>query len=225
MPHLVISGVNRGIGEGVASAALAAGWTVTGVGRSDPHWATDKPAGFRFLTADMAYPGMVQQACAMISEPVDVLFCSAATFGPQAFHLHDFEPEAFAQAFTVNAVSPLVMARALRHNLDAGSKKLIVMMSTGNASLSGNTQGSMLAYRTSKSALNQAVRNLAAEWGPAGLTTIALNPGWVRTEMGGPSAPLSVQDASEQILTFLTQVATPALNGGFVNTDGSPLPW
>ena len=100
------------------------------------------------------------------------------------------------------------------------------MMSTGNASLAGNTAGTMLGYRLSKSALNQAVRNLAAEWGAEGFTIAALNPGWVKTDMGGPDAEIAVEEAARQILTFVEEVSTrPDINGAFVNTDGSQLPW
>jgi NAD(P)-dependent dehydrogenase (short-subunit alcohol dehydrogenase family) len=65
---------------------------------------------------------------------------------------------------------------------------------------------------------------MAAEWGPQGLTVVALNPGWVRTDMGGPSAPMAVEAAANNILSFI-RTADHRLNGAFVNTDGSSLPW
>lgn len=173
----------------------------------------------------MADHKAVETACASIQRPVDVLICNAASFGPRAFHTREFDPDDFVATLSVNVVAPMVLAKSLRHQLLAAEGKLIVMMSTGNASLSGNTDGSMLAYRASKSALNQIVRNLAAEWGPEGFVATALNPGWVRTDMGGEQAPLSPDEAAVEIVNFVEEVATPALNGCFVNTDGSPLPW
>jgi NAD(P)-dependent dehydrogenase (short-subunit alcohol dehydrogenase family) len=222
-PVVAISGVSRGIGAGVAEAFLNADWRVLGFGRSRPAWVAGTDA--EFFECDMADPAGVKAACGRVSGSIDVLICNAATFGSRAFHLHDFDPAAFGEAFSTNVVSPVVMAQSLYPYLDQGGRRLIVMMSTGNASLSGNTEGSMLAYRCSKSALNQAVRNLAAEWGLRGFTTVALNPGWVRTEMGGPNAPLAVEEAARKIYHFVSELASPSLNGKFVNTDGSDLPW
>lgn len=222
---IAISGVSRGIGASVAQAFLSANWRVLGFGRSQPDWFAARNST-QFLACDMADPGSVEDACRRVSGPIEIIICSAASFGPRAFNLGDFDPGGFLETFAINVISPVVMARALRPRMEEGvGRRLIVMMSTGNASLSGNSEGSMLAYRCSKSALNQAVRNLAAEWGPAGFTSVALNPGWVRTDMGGPNAPLSADGAAAAIVEFATRIATPLLNGAFVNTDGSHLPW
>lgn len=166
------------------------------------------------------------QTCSRLAEPVDVLICNAATFADGAGTIEWFNPSALSEAFAVNTIAPLIMARALKENLEAGERQLIIMMSTGNASLQGNTTGSLLGYRLSKTALNQTVRNLAAEWGPQGFTVVALNPGWVRTDMGGANAEISVEEAAAQVLNFIQKVSIALpLNGCFVNTDGSALPW
>lgn len=225
MSTLVLTGVNRGIGEGVALRFLRAGWRVVGLGRTAPEWASEFEGSFLFIPCDLADHAAVERAVAVIQEPIDVLLCSAASFGATAFHLGDFAPAGFMQTLAINLVSPAILAKHLLDRLLDGGQRLIVMMSTGNASLSGNVEGGMLAYRTSKSGLNQLVRNLAAECGGRGLTTVALNPGWVRTDMGGMSAPLSVSEASDNIFEFICDVASPQLNGAFVNTNGSALPW
>lgn len=224
--RIAISGVNRGIGEGLLRASLANGDTVVGLGRKQPSLTGDRATRFLFVECDMAEHDRLAAACSTITEPIDVLICSAATFADGAGTIEWFHPDALSEAFAVNTIAPLVMARALKPNLEKGSRRLIVMMSTGNASLEGNTGGTLLGYRLSKTALNQAVRNLAAEWGPHGYTIVALNPGWVKTDMGGPNAELTVEDASAQILNFVHHVsASTPVNGAFVNTDGSPLPW
>jgi NAD(P)-dependent dehydrogenase (short-subunit alcohol dehydrogenase family) len=222
---IAISGVARGIGEGLARRLLAEGWRVVGFGRSRPSWWRDDDGRMAFFECDMANSASVQAACEAVQEPLHVLLCNAATFGNDAFHADDFRADAFVEALMVNTVAPALMARCLKPRLLQGERRLIVMMSTGNASLAGNRDGSMLAYRASKSALNQVVRTLAANWQPEGFTTLALNPGWVRTSMGGEHAPLSVDAAAAAIAGFLRDLAGPALNGGFVNTDGSALPW
>lgn len=222
---IAVSGVSRGIGEGVARAFLSSGWRVYGIGRSTPAWFSEYCETAQFINCDMSRPDDVAVAAREIDAPLDVLLCSAASFGNEAFHLEHFSSEAFLTTLAINLVSPVVLARSLRDKLLLGGRKLIIMMSTGNASISGNVEGGMLAYRCSKSGLNQAVRSMAAEWRAHELTTIALNPGWVRTDMGGPSAPLSVQEASDSIFDFVTRVAEPSMSGCFLNPDGSALPW
>lgn len=221
-----VSGVNRGIGEGLAREFLRNGDIVTGFGRRRPEWVLAETPNFHFVECDMADHHRLEEQCSAMTGPLDVLICSAATFASGAGTIDDFHPHALCEAFAVNTTAPLIMARSLRKNLEAGTRRLIVLMSTGNASLEGNTLGSLLGYRLSKTALNQAVRNLAAEWGPQGFTIAALNPGWVKTDMGGPDAELTVEEASNQILKFVQTVSvTEKVNGCFVNTDGSRLPW
>lgn len=224
--RIAISGVNRGIGEAITRAALASGDEVVGFGRSAPLSRPEHADRFTFVQCDMADHPALEAACSGVEAPLDVLICNAATFANGAGTIEWFHPAALTEAFAVNTTAPLILARSLKSNLDAGARKLIVMMSTGNASLQGNTSGSLLGYRLSKTALNQAVRNLAAEWGPQGYSVVALNPGWVRTDMGGPDAELPVDEAARQILEFIrhTSVSVP-VNGLFLNTDGSPLPW
>lgn len=223
--RIAISGVNRGIGEGLARE-FAKQDDVIGFGRSRPSWAGSDSSDFQFVKCDMADHARLEEVCSAISDPIDVLICSAATFADGAGTIEWFHPQALQEAFAINVIAPLVMARTLKKNLDAAERRLVVMMSTGNASLEGNTAGTLLGYRLTKTALNQAVRTLAAEWGPQGFTVVALNPGWVKTDMGGPDAELTVEVAAAQISDFVRRVAACSLvNGAFVNTDGSPLPW
>lgn len=229
MRSAFITGIGQGIGLALAVALLADGWYVLGTVRRLPDPDTDPvPLQFRDRLRRIILDMSDLAACAAVAEeqagPLDVLVCSAASFGNDAFTADNFSTSTFINTLIVNTVAPIVLARTLKPALVAGQSRLIVMMSTGNASVSGNKSGGMLAYRASKSALNQCTRSLAAEWGPQGLTTVALNPGWVRTRMGGELAPLPVGAAAQNILSFIRE-ARPNQNGAFVNTDGSSLPW
>ena len=228
-PSAFVTGITQGIGHALATALLQDGWIVWGTSRKS----FDETAslidsrlhdGLRPLRLELTD----LDACAALGEhvdgPLDVLINSAASFGNMAFRADDFSPTAFLETLSINVVAPTAIARALKSRLAEGDRRLIVMMSTGNASLSGNKTGGMLSYRASKSALNQVVRTLAAEWGDTGFTTVALNPGWVRTAMGGQNAPLTPLTAAHNIVSFI-RTAGPSLNGAFVNTDGTALPW
>lgn len=225
MSRILITGVSRGIGAGLLSCYLEGGHEVDAIGRSAPDWAYAHGARFRLHPCDLAEPITVESACRAIQAPIDTLICSAADFGSDAYLLEQFDSDAFARTLAINCIAPAILARELKPCLEAGTRRHIVFMSTGNASLGGNTTGQMLAYRTSKSALNQLMRNIAAEWGEEGFATVALNPGWVRTDMGGDSAPLSVEEAASQIFGFCENVLNQKMNGRFCNTDGSELPW
>ena len=228
-PSALITGISQGIGLALASTLLEEGWFVWGTSRkpSDETYASidhHLHERLRLIPLELTDIDACSSLGERVSAPLDVLINNAASFGNLAFRSDDFCAKALLDAFTVNTVAPLCIARSLKPRLAQGSRRLIVMMSTGNASLAGNKTGEMLAYRASKSALNQIVRTLAAEWGPADFTTVALNPGWVRTAMGGSAAPLSPVTAARNIASFITTGA-PNLNGAFVNTDGSPLLW
>lgn len=225
MTRVLITGVSRGIGEGLLRQYLARGHHVHALGRSCPDWAMAYGSALQFIACDMANAGAVEAACQAIAEPLDTIIVSAADFGGDAYLLEQFDSAAFARTFQINCISPAIIASKLKPKLELGEGRKIVFMSTGNASLAGNTQGAMLAYRTSKSALNQLMRNIAAEWGSSGFTAVALNPGWVRTAMGGENAPLTVEEAATAIYGFCQFTLSPALNGRFCNTDGSELPW
>lgn len=225
MSRLLITGVSRGIGEGLLRHYLEAGHEVDAIGRSAPEWAAAHGARFRFYACDLADINALAEVCRAVATPLDTLISSAGDFGSEAYLLGQFDNAAFIRALAVNCIAPAILARELKPRLEEGARRHIVFMSTGNASLGGNTSGEMLAYRTSKSALNQLMRNIAAEWGPQGYSTVALNPGWVRTDMGGENAPVSIEQAASEIFAFCEDVMDGALNGRFCNTDGSELPW
>jgi NAD(P)-dependent dehydrogenase (short-subunit alcohol dehydrogenase family) len=222
----VVTGVNRGIGAAITRALLSRHWRVHGLGRQPPEWGTgDCGHRFEFHACDLGSNDQIHGAAAAISDPIEILINNAAVFGGRSYHGRDADPEDFATTLQVNVVAPTLLSRLLRPRLLEGSRRLIVMMSTGNASLSGNTGGEMLSYRASKSALNQVTRTLAAEWRTENLSVVALNPGWVRTDMGGPNAPLDVEVAAEEIVDLVTSGDLAELSGAFINVNRSPLPW
>ena len=94
--RVAISGVSRGIGEGLAKAVLAAGGAVLAFGRKEPSWRNQYEGRFSFFPCDMADPNALQQACSAVREPIDVLVCNAATFANNAWTAESFTPEALA---------------------------------------------------------------------------------------------------------------------------------
>ncbi len=107
----------------------------------------------------------------------------------------------------------------------------IVTMASGTGSLAWNQPGrpgpeggGLIYYRTSKAGVNMITRNLAIELKSRGITVVALAPGHVRTEMGGPDAPLSIKDSVSGIMRLLDDL-TPDHSGSFLLYDGTTYAW
>ena len=90
-------------------------------------------------------------------------------------------------------------------------------------SIADNTSGGAWAYRMSKAALNMAGRNLMHELTRSGISTLILHPGWVRTDMGGPSAPLGTPEAIAKLIATID--AADGQSGAFLDFEGTALPW
>ena len=122
----------------------------------------------------------------------------------------------------INLLAPFKMAVALRPNLAASEQGLLVMMSTGLASITENLRGGAYAYRSSKVGLNILARGMAAEW--RDLIVIAMSPGWCRTDLGGPDAPIDPVDSVRSQQALFARLG-PADSGRFVDMDGEAVPW
>jgi len=128
------------------------------------------------------------------------------------------------RSLTINALAPVKMAEALLPQLQISQRKLIVSVSSLMGSIADNGSGGSLFYRTSKSALNSAMKTLAIDLQPQGIGVLILHPGWVRTDMGGENALIGVEESvsgmTQRIAGFdMTQT------GRFVKYDGKALPW
>jgi NAD(P)-dependent dehydrogenase (short-subunit alcohol dehydrogenase family) len=99
-----------------------------------------------------------------------------------------------------------------------------VTITSGMGSITENTSGGSIAYRTSKAAVNMAMRSAAAELGARGITCVVIHPGWVRTDMGGSSAPLTPEQSVTAMRGVIARLG-PRDSGKFFNYDGREHPW
>src|SRR5205814_8899739 len=121
-------------------------------------------------------------------------------------------------------VAPLIVAQAFRDSLRRGHNPRVVSITSGYGSVSGNTSGFPYHYSASKAALNQYMRSLAADFAKDRMTTIVMNPGWVRTDMGGPDATLTV-DRSVSGMIAVVDALTPRDNNKFLDWQGVEQAW
>ena len=231
MPTTLITGANRGVGLALAGAYAGDGWRVIATCRrpedADALHALAAASDGRVsvLPCDVTDNGSVADlARALTGRAIDLLVNNAGVWGGRKQDLPDLDLSDWDRAFAVNTLGPLRVATALVENVAASERRLIVTLSSRMGSIGENGSASKIAYRASKAALNQVVKCLANAWGPRGLTCVVMHPGWVRTDMGGPSATLTPAESVAGLRQVIAGLTT-ADNGRFLNHDGGEIPW
>jgi NAD(P)-dependent dehydrogenase (short-subunit alcohol dehydrogenase family) len=226
----LVTGANRGLGLELTRQLAEAGNNVLATAR-DPERALDLQAlagqaGARIGVErlDVASGESIDALRGRLrGRPIDTLINNAAVGGQRASLAgQDFENHRLC--YEVNALAPFRLSLALLDNLRAGTARRIVNITSQLGSLTNNTGGGYHPYRASKACLNMLTRCLAAELAHEGFVCLLVHPGWVRTDMGGPSAPLSARESVAGILTTLSRL-TERDNGRFYDYTGAQLPW
>ena len=124
----------------------------------------------------------------------------------------------------VNTMGPFRVAEAFVDHVARSNRRLIATVTSGMGSIADNTSGGAFAYRSSKAAVNMVIRSLAIDLAPRGITCVVVNPGWVRTDMGGSHATLTPAESVNR-LKDLIETLGPAQSGKFFNHDGREYPW
>ena len=229
MPHtILVTGASRGIGLELVRTLAAQGHTVIGTARKPDDASKIRAGGGTPELLDVdSEASIAALGQRLASRPIDVLVNNAGISKPCG-SLADLKIEDAVTNFRVNAVSPMLVTRALLPSLRAGKRRTIVhissiMGSIGNT-LSGTTGGGSYNYRSSKAALNMMNACLAGELGPEGFACVVMHPGWVQTDMGGAGAPLTVQDSAEGMMARFDEL-TLAHTGAFLNWRGGEYAW
>jgi NAD(P)-dependent dehydrogenase (short-subunit alcohol dehydrogenase family) len=219
MPTILITGANRGIGKRLAELYDADGWGVISACR-DPASASVGEA----LALDVANgESIAAAAIALSGRPIDVLWNNAGVYLDKGMPLDAMDWDAWAETMWVNTISPLRLCQALRANVAASDLKVMAFTTSKMGSITLNSGGAY-AYRSSKTALNMAVDCLSKDVAGEGIKTVAMHPGWVRTDMGGSAADLDT-DTSASGMKAVVDGMSDAPTGRFMNYDGSELPW
>jgi len=226
---VLITGASRGVGLEFARQYAADGWRV--------HACCRNPQGASALNEALAgHDGVVhaldvadRQSIDSLKgelggESLDLLINNAGVGGGDHQTFGDMDYEAWAETMQVNAFGPYRVSEALVDNVAAIDAGTIANISRQMASLTECDEGDEFIYRSSKTALNMVSVNLAHDLGPRGITVLAFHPGWVRTDMGGPEAPITAQESVTALRASIA-ATSHADNGRFLNYDGTPLPW
>lgn len=229
MSHWVIAGASRGIGLELARQLAQKGKRVTASLRNDAARealaSALAPAGdkARILNFDTRDEASVRAAAATVSEPVDVLIANAGAYGPQRQSTLDMDFDGALDLLSTNTLGPLRVVQAFLPHLRRGVRPRIVMMSSvlGSMALKGTFN---VGYRASKAGLNRITQCLAEDLKPEGVAVIAMHPGWVRTDMGGPDAPLDVRDSVAGVIEVAEKLTVDE-SGRFVDYRGDEIEW
>jgi NAD(P)-dependent dehydrogenase (short-subunit alcohol dehydrogenase family) len=218
MPTALIIGASRGLGLGLVRELAGRGWAVTGTVRAEAGRAAVEAAGGASSLADVTDPASV---AALPDTPLDLLFINAGVSGPPHQDAAQATAEEAGALFMTNAVAPVAAARALLSRVKEGG--VLAFMTSRMGSVADNSSGDMELYRASKAALNSLTRGLAATLDRP-LAVLSLHPGWVRTDMGGDTAPLDVETSARGLVdTILAHRGEPG--SAFYDYSGAKLPW
>jgi NAD(P)-dependent dehydrogenase (short-subunit alcohol dehydrogenase family) len=231
MPAVLITGANRGIGLEFAHQYAADGWDVFAACRNPKaakelaSLARDSGGKLSVLGMDVTDGESVRRAARQLgNETMDLLINNAGISGVPGQRTGHIDYQNWSQVLDVNTIGPLRIIEAFVDHIARSERRLIVTITSGMGSLTDNTSGGSIAYRTSKAAVNMVMRSVAAELVPRGITCVVVNPGWVKTRMGGAGAPLPVQD-SVAAMRRLFERLRPGDSGKFFDHDGGEHPW
>ena len=214
--HVLITGANRGIGKALADRYASAGAKDTG---------TQRAAGGALHSLDVTDPAAITALAATLGDQtIDLLVCNAGVYADKGQSLDQGYPaDMWADGFATNVTGVFLTLQAFLPHLRRAKAGKIAIISSQMASHTRAPGGSYI-YRASKAAALNLGRNLATDLAPEGISVGIYHPGWVRTDLGGPNARLSVDEAIAACVPTINAL-TLEDTGQFRGHDGSTVPW
>ena len=227
MPTVLITGASRGIGLEFARQFAADGWTVL-AGVRDPATAQALMAvdgDVAVVSLDVADPASV----AILAErlrgiPIDILVNNAGVYGHRRTLLGDLDYANWLETMTVNLFGTVRVTEAFLDHVKDGEAKKIAVLTSKMGSIADNRSGGSYFYRSSKAALNAAMRSIALDLTADRISVAILHPGWVLTDMTAPGGLIDPPESVAGMRRVIDQLS-PETTGQFWNYDGSPIPW
>ena len=226
--NLLLIGASRGLGFALAEEYLKRGWHVVATQRDGttsklPKLAEAWGGRLEIETVDIVHPDQVAALRARLgSRKFDFLFVNTGVKNDDRETIADVSTDEFNRVMVTNALSPMRVVEALQDLVPPSGT--IGVMSSGQGSVSNNENGQYEVYRGSKAALNMFMRSFAARHADDPRTLLLMAPGWVRTDMGGPQARLSVEESIPNLAnTMDAQVGKAGLQ--YLDYLGRKVPW
>lgn len=225
----MITGAGRGIGLGIAKQILGRGDEVIALVR-DPLKCDALRAiegartRLKLLAADVADAASLSAARAALSQGrIDVLVNNAGIYRDRGRGILTADLDAFAETLMVNTVAPLRVLQNFAPLMGKGGQ--ISKVATISSAMGSFQRGDgQFSYRASKAGINKAIQSVAAELLQENIIAFVMHPGWVRTDMGGAGADISVEQSATGIIRTIDSAGRDAA-GNFLNYDGTAIPW
>ena len=216
MALILILGASRGLGRALTEAYACQGHRVIATVRKAEDMAAVQALGAKVLQVDLANPASVSGLAWLLDgESIDLALYVAGQWDGHAAGVPPTQQQfdavmhsnvlGFMQALP--QIAPMVQ--------EAGG---VVAAFSSEMSLLSDADAQAWLYRVSKAALNMAVVSASQQW--SGMTLVALDPGWTQTEMGGPNAPVTLQDSVQGLMQVLAAVI-PKDSGCLLRYDGT----
>ena len=231
-PHTVlVTGANRGLGLEFARQYAADGWQVYAACRSPKtanelqRLAGESGGRIHVLALDVTDTASVRAAAAVLKgKAIDLLLNNAGVMGPRNERIGGLDYAAWAKVLDANTLGPMRVSEAFVENVAKSGLKQIVTITSGMGSIEDNTSGGAYAYRSSKAAVNMVMKSLSIDLASRGITCVVMNPGWVRTDMGGSGGKLTPAESIQALRSVMASLK-PEDSGKFLNYTGKPYLW
>ena len=227
---ILITGTNRGIGLEFVKHYIKNNEKVIATCRNrnsakDLLELENTTNNLSLVELDVSNPNSINNFTSKIAGlPIDTFISNAGVSGPKNIEFGNFDAKEWLDVFNVNTIAPLLITQKILKNLRLGKDKKLAFISSKVGSIEDNTGGGMYIYRTSKTALNQVIKSLSIDLKDENFIAVALHPGWVQTDMGGPNALIDTKTSVKGMIEVIDNL-TPKNTGKFYNYDGSSIPW
>ena len=230
-PSVMITGANRGLGLEWTRQYAEAGWRVFASCRrpeeaDDLKALADRHPQVSVHRLDVTDSEQLRTLQLDLEEArIDVLLNNAGVYLDKFMDTFGgIDYDAWLRTFAVNTLGAVRVSEAFIEQVARSEKKRVVAISSHMGSIAEIGTPGNYAYRSSKAALNAAMKGLSHALAPRGIGVLLLHPGWVKTRMGGPDSPLTPEQ-SVRGMRVLVDNFQPEMNGRFFRFDGSELPW